>query len=124
MGVALAILQRAGEGCHVHPEVSLGVDLQRIGLSQQKGWWFVTTRRGGGSPWLFVAEQKAQTVQRLAQVLAGAVIRKFGPQEGGQGLAAVDLAMLNGQIGQQSARFIGLEGADDLLIEGCAKRAE
>ena len=59
----------------------------------------------------------AQVVEGLAQVVARLPLGVLGPEEAGQGLAAVGEPCLDGQVGQQSAHAVGSKGRDWLPVE-------
>jgi hypothetical protein len=98
----------------VQPMITIGVELERLAADQQK-------RRGDLS---VIADHLAHTGEGFPEVLAGLLLRLFGPEQPGQGIPAVGTIRLNGQIGQQCPHLVGGKVSDRLTIQGDLQRPQ
>ena len=89
MRVRTALGQQGAECCDVERVVAGGGELHAVAAGEQE--------RG-----VALAQQPAQIGQRHAQIAAGGVLRRLGPEQAEQGIAAVAVALLDRQVGQQA----------------------
>ena len=101
------------DGGQVEGMVALAVELQRLAGDEQVG------RSRVGIP-----DAGAQVGQREAQAAPGIGLGPVGPEEGGQGVAGVRAVALDGEVGQQRTDLVGLEGRDELPVQGGLEGAE
>ena len=102
-----ALGQQAAERCDIERVIAGGRELHAVAAREQ-------VRS------VHLAQQPAQIGQRHAQIAASRVLRRLGPQQAEQGIAAVAVGLLDGQVGQQrqvlarAERHGAAVGANDL----------
>jgi hypothetical protein len=87
--------QRTEFGC-IQPDIGLGIKLDIIAVNEQEGLVV-----------FMIAQDLAQIGEGLTQVLAGAFVGLFGPQQGSQAFAAVGAGVFDNQVSKQGTDFIG-----------------
>jgi hypothetical protein len=109
MGTALG--QQGAECCDVERVVTGGGKLHAVAAGEQE-------------PGVTFAQQRAQISQRHAQIAAGGVLRRLGPEQAEQGIAAVAVALLDRQVSQQGQVLARSERHGAAVGAGDLRRAE
>jgi len=71
-----------------------------------------------------VADGLPQPVERLGQIVPGLGLGLVGPEQAGEGLAAVRGVGVHGQVGEQGARRVGPKAGDRLPVQRDLERAQ